>query len=131
MEMTLGERIRKARKGKMTQAELAELIGVHEITIRRWELGERLPDTDSLKKISQVLGVSVSELMGEEDLTTGLPEVKSKRGIFPSLAYWGEVADNARLVAKGGQNLSLIYTLLSDAAGTIKTAMSGKALATA
>lgn len=44
-------------------------------------------------------------------------------GIFPSLAYWGEVADNARLVAKGGQNLSLIYSLLSDAAGTIKLAM--------
>ena len=35
MEMSLGERIRKARKGNMTQAELAERVGVHEGTIRR------------------------------------------------------------------------------------------------
>ena len=41
MEMTLGEKIRKARKRKMTQAELAEAVGVHETTIRRWESGER------------------------------------------------------------------------------------------
>ncbi len=76
MEMTLGERIRKARKGMMTQAELANLIGVHEITVRRWELGERLPDTEALKKLSQVLGVSTSELMGEDMDTPGDPAPK-------------------------------------------------------
>ncbi len=65
MEMTLGERIRKARKGKnMTQAELAHSIGVHEITIRRWELGERNPDTQELQKISDVLGVPLTDLFG-------------------------------------------------------------------
>jgi len=122
MKMTLGERIRKARKGKMTQAELAEKIGVHEITIRRWELGERLPDTDSIQKISQVLGVSISELMGEENTDREKPTIK--QGIFPSLAYWGEVADNARIVARDGQNLGLIYSLLADATSTVKLAMS-------
>lgn len=127
MKMTLGERIRKARKGKMTQAELAEKIGVHEITIRRWELGERLPDTDSIQKISQVLGVSISELMGEENTDTGKPTLK--QGIFPSLAYWGEVADNARIVARDGQNLGLIYSLLADATSTVKTAMGKQTVA--
>lgn len=127
MKMTLGERIRKARKGKMTQAELAEKIGVHEITIRRWELGERLPDTDSIQKISQVLGVSISELMGEENTDTEKPTIK--QGIFPSLAYWGEVADNARIVARDGQNLGLIYSLLADATSTVKTAMGKQAVA--
>ena len=65
MEMTLGERIRKARKGNnMTQAELAHSIGVHEITIRRWELGDRNPDMHELQKISDVLGVPLTELFG-------------------------------------------------------------------
>lgn len=64
MEMTLGERIRKARKGKMTQAELAHSLGVHEITIRRWELGERTPDVEDLKKISETLSVPLEEFLG-------------------------------------------------------------------
>lgn len=65
MELTLGERIRKARKGNMTQAELAERVGVHEGTIRRWELGERIPDIIDLQKISQVLGVPINDLLDE------------------------------------------------------------------
>ena len=65
--MRLGERIKKARKGKETQAELAEQIGVHEMTIRRWEAGERYPDADMLQKLAAALGTSVSYLMGETD----------------------------------------------------------------
>ena len=38
MDMTLGDRIRKLRKqAKLTQSELADVIGIHEITIRRCE----------------------------------------------------------------------------------------------
>lgn len=66
--MTLGERIKKARKGKYTQAELAELVGVHEMTLRRWEQGERSPDADVIPKLAQALGVSISSLMGESDM---------------------------------------------------------------
>ena len=65
--MTLGERIRKARKGKYTQAELADILGIHEMTLRRWELGERSPDADVLPKLSEALGISISELMGENN----------------------------------------------------------------
>lgn len=72
--MTLGERIKKARKGKYSQAELAELINVHENTLRRWELGERTPDADVIPKLAQCLGVSVSYLMGEEREDDASPE---------------------------------------------------------
>lgn len=68
MEMTVGERIRKMRKGKMTQAELAYAIGVHEITIRRWELGERTPDIEDLQKIANVFEIPVGELLGEIEI---------------------------------------------------------------
>ena len=119
MEMSLGERIRKARKGNMTQAELAERVGVHEGTIRRWELGERIPDIIDLQKISQVLGVSINELL---DGTTE-PIKQTIQQAETNLAYWGGVADNARRAVKSGQNLGLIYSLLSDAVSTVKAAM--------
>ena len=84
MQMTLGEKIRKARKGKMTQAELAEAIGVHEMTIRRWELGERSPNIGALQKIANVLSIPLIELTDDtpqeqplkqllENLTKSLP----------------------------------------------------------
>lgn len=66
--MTLGERIKNFRKGRFSQAELADIVGVHENTLRRWELGERSPDADALMKLSKALGVSISELMEENDV---------------------------------------------------------------
>ena len=114
MKLTLGERIRKARKGKgLTQAELGYLVSVHEITVRRWELGERFPDTEALSKLSKVLDVSVSEFMGEDDDNT-IPKdssynaemnsasVVSSTSTVPSMSYWGSVTDNARIVAENG-----------------------------
>ncbi|MBQ9628528.1 MAG: helix-turn-helix transcriptional regulator [Synergistaceae bacterium] len=68
MNLTLGERIRTSRKGKMTQAQLAEAVGVHEITIRRWESGERTPDVKEIQKISQVLNVPIGELLNDSSL---------------------------------------------------------------
>lgn len=132
--MDLGDRVKELReKAGLTQEELAEKMGVQRNTVWRWENKKANLRADNIQRLSTVLNIDASEIMTpEEDKTLYDTSVlESKRGIFPSLAYWGEVADNARLVAKGGQNLSLIYTLLSDAAGTIKTAMSGKALATA
>ena len=65
MELTLGEKIRTLRKGKMTQPELAERIGVHEATVRRWELGERKPSINDVQKLATVLGVPVTELLSD------------------------------------------------------------------
>lgn len=128
MDMTLGERIRKARKGKMTQAELANLIGVHEITVRRWELGERLPDTDALKKLSQVLGISAGELMGEDDSVRKPNTLEI--GMIPNMAYWGGVADNARNVAEYGndEDIADVSHMLKRALASLSTPSSRSAV---
>ena len=65
MELTLGEKIRTLRKGKMTQPELAEKIGVHEMTVSRWELGKRKPSINEIQKLAAVLGVPVTELLSD------------------------------------------------------------------
>ena len=65
MKMKIGEKIRALRKGRMTQAELAERVGVHETSIRRWELGNRVPDVKDIQKIAEVLNIPVAELLDD------------------------------------------------------------------
>ena len=50
----------------MTQAELAEQIGVSSKTVSKWETAKGLPDVSLLQPLAQALGVSVIELMNGE-----------------------------------------------------------------
>ena len=56
-------------KQNMTQAELAEKIGVSSKTISKWETAKGLPDITLLQPLAQALGVSVIELMNGEHIT--------------------------------------------------------------
>ena len=59
-----GAAIRQLReKQNMTQAELAEKIGVSSKTISKWETAKGLPDITLLQPLAQALGISVIELM--------------------------------------------------------------------
>lgn len=52
------------RKEKgMTQAELAQLLGVTNKAVSKWETGEAMPETSLLLPLSRILGVSVDELL--------------------------------------------------------------------
>lgn len=60
----LAENIKTIRKNKgYSQEELAEKIHVTRQTISKWENGQSVPDADLLKAMSEVLEVSVSELI--------------------------------------------------------------------
>lgn len=55
------------RKEKgITQAELAEKLGVTNKAVSKWETGESMPETAQLLPISQIFGVSVDELLKGE-----------------------------------------------------------------
>ena len=53
-------------KRNLTQAELAERIGVSSKTISKWETAKGLPDISLLQPLAQALGISVIELMNGE-----------------------------------------------------------------
>lgn len=53
----------------MTQAALAEKIGVSSKTISKWETAKGLPDISLLQPLAQALGISVMELMNGEHIT--------------------------------------------------------------
>ena len=64
-----GTTIKQLREGrKMTQAELAEKIGVSSKTVSKWETAKGLPDISLLQPLSQALGVCVIELMNGEQI---------------------------------------------------------------
>lgn len=59
--------IKVMRKRKnMTQADLAELLGVTPAAISRYESGERIPDIVTAAKIATALGCKVDDLIKED-----------------------------------------------------------------
>ena len=65
-----GNTIKQLREGRnLTQAELAQMIGVSSKTISKWETAKGLPDITLLQPLAQALGISVIELMNGEHIT--------------------------------------------------------------
>ena len=55
-------------KRNLTQADLAERLGVSSKTISKWETAKGLPDVSLLQPLAQALGISVIELMNGEPI---------------------------------------------------------------
>ena len=59
-----GGTIKRLREGRrLTQARLAELLGVTDKAVSRWETGRGLPDLTLLEPLAKALGISVPELL--------------------------------------------------------------------
>ena len=64
-----GEQLRRAREEKgMTQQSLAEQLYVTRQAVSRWECGDRYPDLLTTKKISQILEVSLDDLLSGKEM---------------------------------------------------------------
>lgn len=51
-------------KAGLSQDELAEKLFVTRQAVSRWENGETLPNTDTLRRLSALFGVSINTLLG-------------------------------------------------------------------
>lgn len=57
--MTIGEKIKYLRKQKsVTQTELAQLTGIHQVSIAKYEKDKMIPQPEQLEKIVEALNVS-------------------------------------------------------------------------
>lgn len=67
--MALGDNIKRLREEhSLTQQQLADKLYVSRQTVCRWENGSRCPDLIMAKKLAAELGVSLDELISDEDL---------------------------------------------------------------
>ena len=62
--MNTGKKIKLIRTFRgLTQKELGEACGIHEVAIRKYELGKNLPKPEQLRKIAEALNVNVNSLV--------------------------------------------------------------------
>ena len=82
--MKLADYLKEYRKEKnITQEELAGMLYVTKQAVSKWETERGLPDIETYKEISKLLGVSVDELLGlEKDNAISSNEEKSKKLLF-------------------------------------------------
>ena len=65
----IGRFIAECRKKKgFTQAALAEQIGVTDRAVSKWETGRSLPDAGIMLELTDLLGITVNELLSGENL---------------------------------------------------------------
>ena len=84
--------IRKLREGRnLTQAALAEIIGVSSKTVSKWETAKGLPDISLLQPLAQALGISVIELMNGEHITNRNISANLLRGKFHVCPVCGNI----------------------------------------
>ena len=63
--MAKGNKLKEAReKLGLTQAELAEKVGIHVNFYARLERGEEKPSVETVKKLSKILKISSADILG-------------------------------------------------------------------
>ena len=83
------KQLREARN--LTQAELAERIGVSSKTISKWETAKGLPDISLLQPLAQALGISVIELLNGEQIRNNNVSANMLRSKFYVCPICGNV----------------------------------------
>lgn len=82
--MNFSENLRRIRKESgYTQQDIAERLSVAQATVANYERGVRIPDVDTLVKLSKILKVSVDDLIGVKTAPEPLPSnnVRWKRAM--------------------------------------------------
>lgn len=68
---SMGEIISTLRKEKgMTQKDIADQLGTTDKAVSKWERDIAFPDTATIPKLAEILGVSVEELMQAKSVPT-------------------------------------------------------------
>lgn len=111
MEATL-KALKEFRKRKnMTQKQLGEYLNVAHSTIAMWERGEREPKCSDLKRLADVLDISVDELLSHNVIKKQSPrsEIEEK-----FISDFNELCnDNKRII------LSVIRAFLTEQAASV------------
>ena len=65
----IGKFIAKCRKEKnLTQAQLAEKLGITDRAVSKWETGNSMPDSSIMLELCGILGITVNELLSGEEI---------------------------------------------------------------
>lgn len=95
----IGEKIRSARiSANMTQAELAEKLGVAYQNIGQIESGKRKPKLETIVKIAYAIGCRVEDLIGLETFDTGAEFDERRKELLSQAQAAGDRADRLTII---------------------------------
>lgn len=106
--MSLGSKITMLReKNNLTQQELAEKLNYTPQAISKWENGTSEPKLDTLRDIANVFGISLSELLADENEKSGCSENGKKSNM---IIY--DIANDEVVNKNKFKVLSFIYSFI-------------------
>lgn len=95
--MDLGKKIRAHRDELgLTQAELADKLGLTYSSVSQWESGRATPRTPILRQLADLFDTTVAELMGEDASETAISGT-SRMVPLLGFAHMGEPCDEGNL----------------------------------
>ena len=79
MQETFGQRLQRLRKNaNLTQEDVATKLNITAQAVSKWENDVSAPDISVLVELSDILGVSLDELLGKQRETSLVPESQRK-----------------------------------------------------
>ncbi len=107
--MTFGEKLKKLRSERnLTQEDVAEKIFVTRAAISKWETDKGYPGIDSLRLLAQYFGVTVDELISDEDVNNKRREDdrRARKCYFSAVAFL--IATAAFAIAAAAADIPLL-----------------------
>jgi len=111
-QQKIGKFILELRKEKnMTQIELANLLGVTDRAISKWENGRGMPDLSLIKSLCNILDITINELLSGERISKNNYQEKFEENILNTIGYTNKKIKNNNKIFK--IIISIIVVLIS------------------
>lgn len=118
--MTIGEKMKEIRKERgWSQEQLAEELIVSRAAVAKWESDKGIPDIDNLKKLSELFGMSIDELVGNSVTEKEQNNISNQKYYIPyigkkcnvEMVDWNDGIFDSYLV---NQDENFIYYLIHE-----------------
>lgn len=108
-QIKIGRFIAECRKrADLTQAHLAEKLGITDKAVSKWERGISMPDSSIMLELCDILGISVNELLSGERITMENSDKKNEQLLLDMAR---ELAEKNKTIITSMWMLMIISTL--------------------
>lgn len=120
----IGKKISEARKKQnMTQMELADRLNISFQAVSNWERGISMPDISKLSELSEILHITVDELIGKESpLIESILKEKTDDYLEEHTVTTEELIDIAPILKPSQLENVILNTVLDDLSGICEIA---------
>lgn len=106
----------KRKEHGLTQAQLAEQLGISDKSVSKWERGVCLPDVSHFQDICDILEISINEFFAGEDIAQEALEEQSEKNI---IAIMKDSIQRSGKLRKTIKTLVILVVLLLVSCGVI------------